>query len=143
MSYNVLADLLAAVRRSGFTSGVVRVDDVHLEFGRPTASPGAGAPVAAAQAPAGPPDVPTPAGFAPAVEVRAGGPGIVHLRVQPGAPVAAGDALGHLRVHRKEVLLVAPAGGSVGEVRIPDGAFAEYGDVVCSITAGAEAPASS
>lgn len=116
MSQSTVNSLLAALRRSGFTHGVVRVEGVRLEFRQ--ALPGSATPV------------PQPV---PETVVRAGGPGTVELLVQGGETVEEGAELGQVRVHRRTVPLVAPVGGRVTSVLLPSGAFAGYGDAVCSI----------
>jgi biotin carboxyl carrier protein len=116
VSQNTVNSLLETLRRSGFSRGVVRVEGVHLEFD---------------QAPARPPaPVQEPA---PETVVRAGGPGTVELVVEAGDAVERGRELGHVRVHRKTVPLVSPVRGRVASVHVPSGAFAAYGDAVCSI----------
>lgn len=129
-----LNSVLAAVRRSGFSHGVVRVDGVHLEFGRPSAGTGpAGLPAAAI------PETAAPAVAAPAVNgtatpVRAAAPGIVSLVVLVGSVIGDGEVVGHIQVHRKRVPIVATDGGRIDEIAAGDGSFVAYGDPVCSIS---------
>lgn len=116
MSHSTVNSLLESLRRSGFSYGVVRVDGVSLEWGQAPATP-----PAAAQRPV------------PDTVVRAGGPGTVELVVERGEAVEEGAELGHVRVHRKTVPLLAPVRGRVTSVHVPSGTFAAYGDAVCSI----------
>jgi biotin carboxyl carrier protein len=116
VSESTVNSLLEAVRRSGFSHGVVRVDGVHLEFGQFSARPPAAAPEPVREA-----------------VVTAGGPGTVELAVGSGDVVEQGSELGCVRVHRKTVPLVAPESGRVASVHVPSGAFASYGDAVLSI----------
>lgn len=122
MSQSAVNSLLEALRRSSFSSGAVRVDGVRLEFGQiPPVSVAPAAPAVPERPPA------------PETVVRTGGPGIVELQVGVGDTVEEGAQLGQVRVHRKTMPLVAPVGGRVTSVLLPDGAFAGYGEVVCSI----------
>lgn len=122
VSQRTVNRLLESLRCSGFSYGIVRVDGVHLEFGQAPVSASAPAPQAVPET-------------APVTEtaVRAGGPGTVELAVSPGDTVEEGTELGHVRVHRKTVPLVAPVRGRVASVLLPTGAFAAYADTVCFI----------
>jgi biotin carboxyl carrier protein len=137
MSQASLNSLLTAVRRSGFSRGVVRADGVHLEFGR-----SAGIATAVPAPPAAPE---TPAAAAPVDDpvtvVRAAGPGTVRLLVGLDSPVEAGAVVGDLQVHRKSVPIVAPAAGSIAEIFLGTGSFAAYGDAICSTSSSGPAAA--
>lgn len=119
MSQSTVSHLLEALRRSRFSRGAVRVDGVRLEFGQVPQAP---APQAVPERPSMPETV-----------VRAGGPGIVEPAVGAGDTVEEGAVLGRLHVYRKTVPLVAPVGGRVTSVLLPDGAFAAYGEAVFAI----------
>jgi biotin carboxyl carrier protein len=122
VSQSSVDSLLDVLRRTGFAHGLVHVDGVRLEFGQAPTAPPAGA-------------VQRVPEMGPGTEtvVLAGGPGTVELVVGRGDPVEVGADLGQVRVHRKTVPLVAPVRGHVTAVHVPTGAFAAYGDAVCSI----------
>jgi biotin carboxyl carrier protein len=55
---------------------------------------------------------------------------VVHVDVEPGATVAAGDTLLVLESMKMEIPVIAEDGGTVAEVRVTQGDVVQEGDVL-------------